>query len=210
MTAGGRSRSASAAARRRVPSARLRRTRSLCAGVQRRAATPSPARCTTASTPVSAALSMYMALTSHETSGGDAVPRTARRTLWPPSRSACTSAVPISPCDPVTTTFTGSPYAWPFWWTICRGNHGKSSTRTRGGELPGALDAFLGPVEGGGAVGLLCAVGVRARACCDDPEARSPRLLGVPRLLGGHVLRRVQRHGDRGADRKSTRLNSSH
>src|SRR3977135_3570948 len=65
---------------------------------------PAPARCTTASTPSSPAVSMVPALGSQAMASPEAVPRTTRTTRWPAAPSASTSAVPMSPEDPVTAT----------------------------------------------------------------------------------------------------------
>src|SRR5579875_2087818 len=108
--AGGMARLASAPASARVPSTLLALTSALYPAVQRRSATPAPARCTHAPIPVSSSGSTAASAApgSHRTSSADrAGRRTSLMTRWPSARKPATSAVPISPDEPVTATFIG-------------------------------------------------------------------------------------------------------
>jgi hypothetical protein len=91
-----------------VPFTRLSRIAALRSGVHR-CATGSPARCTTALAPASAAASRVPAAGSHAKSPGCSPPpaRTRRRTVWPRERRRFTSAPPINPVAPVTTSVVG-------------------------------------------------------------------------------------------------------
>ena len=98
---GSRSRAAMTA----VPRTRLSRMRAFCSSVQRRSPMPSPARCTTASTPSNAGASMRLASGSQPMSSPSVTPpRRNRNTRCPLRRSSAPSARPISPLAPLITT----------------------------------------------------------------------------------------------------------
>ena len=91
-----------------VPRALLLRIRSFCSGLQRFSPMPSPARCTTASTPSSAPASIVPAIGSQTTLPGTATPpRTNLRTRCPSASRAAIRADPIKPLAPVTAISTG-------------------------------------------------------------------------------------------------------
>jgi hypothetical protein len=108
--AGGEPSLASAPASARVPSTRLALISALYLAVQRRLATPAPARCTQAPRPSSASgfgLSPASADSgSQRTSSADrGGRRTSLITWWPSETRLATSALPMSPDEPVTATF---------------------------------------------------------------------------------------------------------
>ncbi len=114
--AGGEPSLARAPASARVPSTRLARISALYRLVQRRLATPAPARCTQASMPSSApaaeASPASAARGSQRISSPDLGGRlTSLMTWWPSERRLATSAVPIKPDEPVTATFIRAGYS---------------------------------------------------------------------------------------------------
>ena len=113
---------ASAPASARVPSTRLALISALYLAVQRRSATPAPARCTQAPSPSSppAAYGTSPASAARGSQRASSAARGGRRTSlitsWPSERRLATSAVPMSPDEPVTATFMRSgalPSPWP-------------------------------------------------------------------------------------------------
>src|SRR5918997_3184372 len=104
MTPGGVESPAMVSDRRRVPCTRLLRIRAFLADVHR-PITLSPAKCTTASTPSSPAASIVPAEGSQPTaSSEEPSERVRRRTRCPLSLRAGTSADPMSPVAPLTST----------------------------------------------------------------------------------------------------------
>ena len=106
---------ASAPASARVPRTRLALTSALYLAVQRWSATPAPARCTQAPSPSRAdepgapdAISPASAARGSQraSSGAREARRTSLITSCPSARRLATSAVPMSPDEPVTATFT--------------------------------------------------------------------------------------------------------
>src|SRR5687767_10993093 len=95
-----------------VPRTRLSRMSCLTAAVQRRLATLSPARCTTASTPSKRAASIVPPVGSQRISFAPAPleRRTTRRTECPSASSAGRSAFPTRPVEPVTATIIDLPH----------------------------------------------------------------------------------------------------
>src|SRR5215210_1659616 len=91
------------ATRWRVPSSREERMRRFASSLQRWA-TFSPARCTTASRPSSAAAGAGSASGCHATAPGEEGVRDSVATSSPRARSRSTSRAPISPLAPVTVT----------------------------------------------------------------------------------------------------------
>src|SRR4051812_5635726 len=92
-----------------VPWTRLSRTARRWSGVHGRLPSPTPARWTTTSAPVSAAASTVPACGSHLASSGAAGGRrTSRTTWWPSLRNDAARAGPSRPEAPVRTTFTCS------------------------------------------------------------------------------------------------------
>jgi hypothetical protein len=108
--AGGEPSLANAPASARVPSTRLALISVLYRAVQRRLATPAPARWTQAPRPCRvsdfgpspASADSGSQRTSSADRGGR---RTSLTTWWPPERRSATSALPMSPDEPVTATF---------------------------------------------------------------------------------------------------------
>ena len=91
-----------------VPRMRLSRMRCFCSSVQRLSPMPSPARCTTASTPSSAGASMRPASGSHRMSSSPVrrAAHEAQHAMPVGAAGAAMSAVPMSPLAPLIATST--------------------------------------------------------------------------------------------------------
>ena len=87
-----------------VPFVRLSVSSRLYSSVQRLSPMPAPARCTTASTPSSACVSMRHSAGDQTMSVPVGLPRTTRITSWPSDSRWGFRAEPMRPVDPVMAT----------------------------------------------------------------------------------------------------------